>query len=116
MSWTHQIFWPGLRVHRCQNSGGTVRCRDSSGHPLPGLNGDGKSSPESGAVVGHHHWQLQVLNFFLGQGKTDQASPILCHEIYGFRGHLLGSHTEITLIFPVLIIYEDDHPSFSDLF
>ena len=59
---------------------------------------------------------MQVFDLFRGQGKADQASPILGHEIYGFRGHLLGSHTEITLIFPILIIHEDDHPSFSDLF
>jgi hypothetical protein len=70
------------------------------------IDGYRKSGLVQGGIVVHHQFQLQFIAAFFYQGGTDKAAPVFAHEIDGFGGGVPGSGNKISLIFPVLVVYD----------
>ena len=55
--------------------------------------------------------ELQLFNPPRGKRCTDKPASMADHEIDRLRSNFFGSHYQIPLIFPVLIVDDDDHLS-----
>jgi hypothetical protein len=51
-----------------------------------------------------------------GHCQTDKTATIFGHEIYHLRRNLYGRGGQISFIFAVLIIYDNNNPALSDFF
>ena len=65
------------------------------------------------AVVCYHLWECKLLAEFPAHGHADKSFAVYRHEIDIFRGGILGGTDKIALIFPVLIIRDQDDPAFA---
>jgi hypothetical protein len=52
-----------------------------------------------------------MLNSFFGQRKADQAASMGCHKVDRVRRDFFRRHAEVTLVFAVFVIHQDDHPA-----
>jgi hypothetical protein len=65
--------------------------------------------------VSDHLLQLQFIQALSSQGGTDETTGINGHKVDVLRCHLLRSDDQVTFIFPILIIYYNNHLSRSYL-
>jgi hypothetical protein len=49
------------------------------------------------------------------QGETDHPTATLGHEVHRLGRHMLRGHDEITFIFPVFIVYQDNELAFFNI-
>ncbi len=93
---------------------GAVLGGNAGGDTVLGVDGNRESGLETGGVLGDHQREVQLLDPFSGQGKTDQAPPVFSHEIDDVRRDFFGGYHEVPFVFPVLIVHEDDNPALFD--
>ena len=55
-----------------------------------------------------------MLKSLLGQGETDQTTPVLGHEVDRFRRDLFGGQHEVAFVFTVFVVDDDDHAPVAD--
>ena len=67
------------------------------------------------AVVTHHQWDAQLPCTICGNGHTNQTAGLTGKEVDNFWRDFLGSDYKVSLVFPVLIIHEDDHLTFANV-
>src|SRR2546427_1006139 len=77
--------------------------------------GDREGGAEGRRVLSDHRGQLELLHPLWRQGQADQASPVHGHEVDGLWRDFLGRHDEVTFIFAVFVIHQDDHVAISDV-
>jgi hypothetical protein len=65
-------------------------------------------------VVGNHERNVQVVQTLAGHGKTNQTTTMSCHEVDRFGRDLFCCNHEVTFIFAVLVIDDDDHTAVLD--
>ncbi len=114
-----QVGRPRFGVHRDLDRECPIVNADPGGYPqlLARVDRDG----ERGFVrvrelaVGHEG-QLQPIRDFLREREADQPAPVRAHEVDPLRSNLLRRTDEIPLVFPVLIVSDDDHPAASNRF
>jgi hypothetical protein len=58
---------------------------------------------------------MQLVQSFTCHSQTNQASTVPGHEIDHLRRNFDGRSGQVSLIFPVFIIHNDDHASFADI-
>ena len=76
----------------------------------------GEAGPQGGGVRLDHGVQLEPIAH-LGQNRhTKLPTAVGDHEIDDFGSHLLGGADEISLVFAVLGVNDDDHLASSDRF
>ena len=111
-----EVFRPGFRINRSLNRAGPVRGRDTSGNALRRFDGYGEVG--SGKLIIHinHQRQTQLLTMVLGQRQADQSTAVLGHEVDGVRRYLVSRNQQVTFIFTVFIIHNDDHSALPQLF
>ena len=69
-----------------------------------------------GFVALGHQLEAEVPHPLVAEGQADQPAAVAGHEINGLgRGHL-GRDDQIALVFPFLVVGEDDHSSVAKLF
>ena len=68
-----------------------------------------------GGIIRHLHLQLELLGSILGDGSTEDTSPIAHHEVDLLWSHLLCGDDEVTFILTILIIYDDDELSLTEV-
>ncbi len=61
-------------------------------------------------------YKTKLIGFFLCNGETYKPSTILCHKIYYFSAAKFCSNHKVSLIFSILVINKDYHPSISYFF
>src|SRR6218665_547429 len=66
-------------------------------------------------IIGDHEVQPKFIATIFRQRYTDQATPVLAHEIHYFRGNGGSCSNKITFILTVLIIHYNDHLTFPDV-
>ncbi len=112
---TDQILRFCVVGHGGQNRRRAVRRRDPRRDPLFGLDGDREGGSEAGTVVPDHRHQAELVRIFLGQGEADQPPSVAGHEIDRLRRDELGRHAEVSFVFPILVVDEDDHLAAFDI-
>ena len=112
----NNVIGAGIACHGGLHGAGAIRGGNTGGDAFTGLDGHGELGTETTAVALHHQRQLQQLAALPGHGHADQSTAILGHEIDGLGGHMLGGHDQITLVFPVFIIHQDNHLALADVF
>ena len=63
----------------------------------------------------HHQRQGQLFTAITRQGHADQAATMAGHEVDIFRTHVAGRHDQVTLVFAVLVIHQDDHATVANI-
>ena len=63
----------------------------------------------------NHHCQIQLRTSLFSERQTNKSPSIFSHKIYVFRTHHGCGHYQITLIFAIFIIKENDHFPFSKI-
>ena len=58
--------------------------------------------------MAYHHRNTQLIKSLTDYRQTNQAASVHRHEVNGLRGHLVGGNGQITLIFSVFIIDDDE--------
>ena len=105
----HQIV--GLRAvgHGSQDGSGSVGGGNSGGHSLARLNGYREIGPETRTVALGHKRQLQSVGHIGGHRQANESPSVFGHKINDFGCDKLGRNGEIALIFPVLVIHQNNH-------
>ena len=67
------------------------------------------------AVVTHHQWYAQLSRALCGDRHANQTASLTGEEVDNLWRDFLGSNYEVSLVFPVLIIHEDDHLTFANV-
>jgi hypothetical protein len=66
--------------------------------------------------VGHHLGDVQAVDDLAGHRKADQTPAVGGHEVDIVGRDQLGSHGQVALILPVLVVAHDDHLAPLDVF
>jgi hypothetical protein len=78
-------------------------------HAFSRFDGNGESRAVLGLVVTCHLNQTELFATRFGQRQADQATAMLGHEIYGISGNVFGGHDQVTFVFTVFFIDQNDH-------
>ena len=111
----YQIGRLGVLGHGGLYRVGAIGGRNTGGHALGSFNRYGKGGGELLGVAADHLRNIQLAATGFGQGQANQAPAVFGHEIDVFRAHMLGGHDQITFVFPVFIIHQDDHFTLTDI-
>ena len=68
------------------------------------------------AILLAHERQPEFLDALAGHGEADQAARVAGHEVDRVRGGELRGDDKIALVFPVLVIDQDEHPAVAGFF
>src|SRR5260370_42714667 len=60
-------------------------------------------------ILTHHAFDAELLQPLGSRRNTNESTSVLGHEIDRFRSDELSGHDQISLVFPVSIVYYDDH-------
>jgi hypothetical protein len=111
-----QVGWQGGGVNQGLYGFGAVVRGNARGTAMAEeINGYRKGGLVKRRVIIDHKLQAQLLAAILRQGGADQAPPVFRHKIDHLRGHIPGGCHKIPLVFPVLIIHNNDHFPFPDI-
>ena len=105
----HDIHGAGVGAYRCLHRARAVRRRNTGGHPLRCFDRHREIGAQRRIVVRHHQRQVQLPAFLFGQRQADQAAAVARHEVDCFRRNKVRGLHEVTLVFAVFFINEDDH-------
>ena len=99
-----------IRVDRARNRQRTVGGRNAGCNPFAGFDGDGEGGLVPGAVGLAHQRQCQLLHLAAFHRQTDQAARMADHEVDLLGGGKLRRDDQITLVFAVFVIDQNEHP------
>jgi len=83
--------------------------RDAGGDTRGSLDGHGEGGTVLGAVAPGHGRQLQAFAMLARQCQADQAAAVPGHEVDGLGRDQIGRQHEITFVFTVFLVNQDDH-------
>ena len=109
MAWLHQITGLSLGRNRCLHRAGTVCRTDAGGDTFSRFNRHRKRRAVHRAIACGHGRQAQVLTTLTRKRQANQATAKLGHEVNGFGTDVVRSQNQITLVFAVLFIDQNDH-------
>ena len=107
----HDVVAPAVRVDRHGDGVRAVVRRDAGGDALARLDRDGERGLVAGAVVPAHQAEAQLLDALAGQRQADQAAGVAGHEVDRIRRGELRGDDQVALVFPVLVVDQDEHPA-----
>ena len=110
-----KILWGGLRIAQHLDRGRPIAGADACRCAVGGINGDGEVGCMNFPVVCNHPLESEFGRAFLGNGGTDEPPPKACHEVDCLRCDLGSGHQEISFIFPIFIVRDDDHSALPNL-
>ncbi len=76
---------------------------------------DGECRAIALAVGRHHLRQLELREALLLHRHANNPAGVANHERDHVRRRMLGRHDQVTLVFPVLVIEDDDHSACAKL-
>ena len=109
MARAYEVFRLCSGTRRNLDGPGPVCRRNAGGNPGSCLDADRETGFIGRFVLLHHHGQVQFLHLGPVQRQADKPPAEPGHEVYRLRGDRLGGHAQVALIFPVLVIHENDH-------
>jgi hypothetical protein len=104
-----------LGIREQADRGGTVFHADACGYAFGGIHRNGEIGFKKFAVLGNHSLEAEAGSALLGDGRADETSAELCHEIDGCRRDLGGGHDEIALVLAVGVVGDNHHASSTDV-
>lgn len=110
-----QLVGGRVRVADDADGGAAVSGTDAGGDSLGGIDGDGEIGAVAFPVIGDHRVEAEPLKLMFDSGDADQAAAMADHHVDGFWGGLGGGHDQIPLIFPVLVINDNDQFAGGDI-
>ena len=116
MTGADDVFGHGIPCHGGLHGACAVSGRDTGGDTLSRLDGDGEFGAKAGAVARRHQRQLKGFAALACHRHADQAAGETSHEIDVLGSHAFGGDDDVALVFPVLVIHEDDHLAGSNIF
>ncbi len=114
MAGLDQIVGAGTAGHGDLHGARTVGGRDAGGDALGGLDGNGEIGAVRRAVAGDHQRQVELAAALGGQRQADQATAEPGHEVDGLGRDEIGCQDQVTFVFAVFLIDQDDHPAGAD--
>ena len=87
-----------------------VSGRNAGADTFTRLNRDGERRFMTRGIVDRHHRQAKTIHPFGRHRQADQAAAMKGHEIDRLRGSEFGRDHQIALVFPVLVIDQNEHP------
>ncbi len=109
----HQVIRHGGRRGHDANGFRAVGGADAAADAVGGIHADLEIRAKTLAVLLNHAVNAKLLQALAGRGHANQSTPVLGHEIDGGGGDELRGHDEITFIFAVGVVHDDDHPAFA---
>src|SRR5262245_2248842 len=118
MTRSREIRRPRSWINSHLNRHRTVGGRNPGGHAAPRFDRDAKSGASRCRVVGFRYLQryLQLIQPLLGERKTDQTTAVPSHEVYDLRRDFFSRTRQITFVFAVFIVDDDDYAPGSEFF
>ena len=104
-----------LGIRKDFNGRSAILCADSGCGSPGGIDGYREVGLKKLAVLGDHALQSELGGAFLGDRGADEPPAEFGHEVHRIRRDLSCRHHEITFIFPVGIVCDDDHATSSDI-
>jgi len=114
MTRLYQIARLGILFNRDLNGPGAIRSGNPRGHADRGFDGHREIGYGSVIRIVHHERQLQLAAAIGGQCQANQSAPVACHEIDILGARMYSGHDQVTFVFTVLIIHQNDHTAVSD--
>ena len=78
------------------------------------VNGDREIGLQGGCVVLHHPAQVKPLANFGQDRYANLSFSVGDHEVHDFRGDLLCGADEVSFVFAILGVHDNDDPTVSD--
>ena len=102
-----------LRLRIRRDSGTDCQCPvvggNTGGYAFSRFDGDSEIGTVTIVGAVDHQRQGQLLAAFARQGQTDQATAVFGHEVDVLGPHHRGNHQQVTFVFAVLVVDDDDH-------
>ena len=103
------VFRPGGGGNGGLDGQRAVGGGNSGGNAVGGFDGYGEVGAVLRAVVLGHEGEFEFVHQLFGHRQAHQAAGVFDHEVDGFGGNELGGHEQVTFVFAVFGIGDDDH-------
>lgn len=114
VSWSGEVAWSCLRITQRANRDGAIHGRDAGRCHGAGVDGDGVRRALAILVDDRHGRQVQVIEVLAGHADADVSARVTNHEGREFARCLLGREDEVPLVFPPLVVDDDDSAPIGD--
>src|SRR5208337_5203959 len=101
---TDQVLGLGILGNGREDSPRTIGSRDTRSYSVAGIHRNSEGRTKGRRVLMDHHGELQLLHLPLHQGEAYESPAVPGHEVDGLWRHQLGSHGQIALILPGLVV------------
>ena len=81
---------------------------------MAGIDGFAEGGPVGGGIVVGHGAEAQVVAALAGERDADQAPAVLGHEVDLLGVDFLRRDGEVTFVFAVLVVHDDNHAALAD--
>src|SRR5579875_2226864 len=111
---TRQMLGPRGGIHERADGRGPIMGGDARGDLVPRADRHGERGPLVRRVVGHHLRQIQRLQPLRGERDGDEAARVPEHEVDRLGRDTLRRDAQVSLVFPILVVHDDDEPAVAD--
>ena len=116
MSRTAEGLWGRGGVGECLDCLCPVVSRYSCGAAFELVDGNSEWGSQYRGVVLYLMWQVKLLTSLNGDGGAQYTTRIFQHEVHLLGGDLLCCYYQVSLVFSVFVINNDNELSFSEVF
>lgn len=106
---TREVIGGGIGLHRGEDGVGAVCRGDAGGDADAGIDGDGEVGAEVGGVARGDQGQVEPIADRRIEGEADEAAAVGGHEVDGFGGGEFSGEGEVTFVFAVFVVNDDEH-------
>ena len=111
MAWLHQILGFDITRYGYTHGAGTVCNRNAGLNTLGSLDRYSEIRTIGSAVAVGHQGQLETAAVLLGEREAHQSASVGHHEVDRLRRNKFSGHHQVTLVFAVLFVDQNDHAS-----
>ena len=115
MSRLFDVAGGGVGRDGLQDGVRTLRRTHSWPNLLGGIDRHGEIGLMLRAVIAHHQWYVQLARALRHDGHANQTAGLCGKKIDDFWRYFLRRDNQVTLVFAILVIHQDDHPARADI-
>src|SRR5262249_6103894 len=104
-----------LWINEGVNPDGAVVSGNAGRDAATGVYGDRERGAHRRRVLGDHHAQLELVEALTQHRYAHEPPGVGHHEVDGLGRDPVGRHHEVTLVFAILVVDDDEDTALSDL-
>ena len=115
MAWLNQVRRFCIAGNSSLDSSRTVGGRDTRRYAFSRFNGKGELGAKTRCILLHHQRQAKLFATMARHRHANQPTTEAGHEVDSLWRTVLCGHHQVTFVFPVLIVHQDNHLALTDI-